>query len=187
MESLYLLIPLFFIILLIIPICFNVRIDIDGKKKRIDIILFILKIPVIKLKLLYKNNMIFLYINKKQQDLDIQLSVKQVYFINQFSTNLKDKIQIKYLDISSQIGLNDAYSTAMMCGTLNALIKTLFAFLKTKKYTATFDSKVVPKYNEDVFFIKSQICVKITIYELLYSVCVSLLSLRRRVYERSKK
>ncbi len=188
MESLYLTIPLFFIIILLIPIQTQIDIKVDGNNKKISMELCVCKIKIVTIKMLYKNNRILLYINKKQQDINIELSQKQVLFIDQFISNIKDKIQISFFDINAKIGIRyDAYQTAMLCGTLNSLIKMLFAFLKTRKPTSSFCSTVIPIYNKDKFLIKSKICAKISMSELFYSIIVSLLSVRRRMYERNKE
>lgn len=188
MESIYLTIPLFFIVLLVIPILIQIDFETDINNKNLTINLCVFKLKVLRVKLLYKNNKILLYINKKQQDLNLELSAKQVYFIDQFFSNIKDKLQVKLVQINAEIGIKDnAYGTAMYCGTLNSIIKIMFAYLKTKKFTATLTSNIIPKYNYDKFIIKSKISVKISINELLYSVVISLLSVRRRIYERDKK
>ncbi len=188
MESLYLAIPLFFIVVFLIPIIFQMDIKIDGNNKNIFVTLCVYKMKILSLKMLYKDNKVLLYINKKQQDLNIELSQKQVLFIDQFISNIKDKIQITIIEVNASIGIKDnAYQTAMTCGTLNLLIYIIFTILKTNKPTASFYSSVIPLYKEDKFLIKTKICVKISMNELLYSVVISLLSVRRRMYERNKK
>ena len=177
MESIYLTIPLFFIVLLVIPFLIQIDFETDINNKNLTINLCVFKLKVLRVKLLYKNNKILFYINKKQQDLNLELSAKQVYFIDQFFSNIKDKLQVKLVQINAEIGIKDnAYETAMYCGTLNS-----------KNFTATLTSNIIPKYNYDKFIIKSKISAKISINELLYSVVISLLSIRRRIYERDKK
>ena len=187
MESLYLAIPLFFIVLVIVYMQIKVNVEVNALAGYVLLVISLFNIKIIKIKLVYNNNKIYYFLNKKEKEINIQLSVGQVYFINQFVANIKDKTMLKYLDVNAKIGTMDAYSTAMQCGTMIALSKTLFAYLKTKKYTATLSTFIEPKFNQNIFLIKIDLCVKITLYDLLYSLIVSLVSLKRRAYERNKQ
>ena len=187
MESLYLAIPLFFIILLIIYFQIKVNSQIDVLAGYILLTLSLFKIKILKIKFMYKNNKLYFFVNKKEKEINIKLSFKQVYFVNQFISNLKDKIVLKNLNIQGKIGTLDAYKTSMQSATVLAISKTLFAYLKTKKHTTTLSSLIKPCFNQNIFLIKIDLCVKITLYDLLYSLIVSLVSIKRRIYERNKQ
>lgn len=187
MESLYLTIPLFFILLIITYFQIKISAKIDVLEGYILLTLSLFRIKILKIKLEYKSNKIYLFVNKKEKEINIKLSFKEVYFVNQFMSNLKNKIMIKNLDIQCQIGTLDAYTTAMQSATILAISKTMFAYLKTKRYTTSFSSFVKPYFNQNIFLIKIDLCVKITLYDLLYSLIVSLVSIKRRIYERTKQ
>ena len=179
--------PLFFVLILITPINFRLKIVLNVNQKMAYVSIFLWKLRIIFFKLFVRDNSIFVLTKKKKKEIEISLSIKQIYFVEQFLDNLKDKVQPKKIAVYSKIGTNNAHTTAMICGTITALIKMAFSFLKNKKPTCAMDNNITPCFNADIGIFCGYLCFSITLFDLLYSLIISLFSLKRGVYERSKQ
>lgn len=187
MESVYFLSLLFFIVILIIPINARIKSALNLYDNAAIISVFIWKFKIITIKLFVRDNSIFILTKKKKKEIEISLSIKQIYFVEQLMENIKDKLQIKKVCIYSKIGLIDAHKTAIMCGTILAVCKTFFCYLKNKKPTCSMETGMQSEFNKKVFILCSYFSSSISLFDLLYSLIISLFSLRRKQYERYNK
>lgn len=186
MESLYFLVLLFFIAIIIIPLSLRIKMALNLYESTAIVSIFLWKIKVVTLKIIVKDKSIFILTKKKKKQLEITLSIKQIYFVEQLTENLKDKLQIRKIAVYSKLGFNDAYKTSMFCGAYISLIKTLFCYIKNKKPTCSLSNYVTPCFNKDAFIVCAYLSSAISLFDLLYTLIISLFSLRRKVYERFK-
>lgn len=187
MESLYFLIPLFFVLILIFPLNISLKLCLDIHKKKGYVSIFLWKLRIILIKVVMRDDKLFIITKKKKKEIELSLSFKQIYFIDYIVENLKDKTRVKKLSINSRIGTKDAYSTAMLCGYVVSIFKWFFAYLKNQKPTASMQINVMPAYNRPVFVICMYLNLTTTLFDLIYSLIISLFSLRSKVYERAKR
>ena len=187
MESLYFLLPLFFILLLIVPLNFKIKLVFNLFENNVLISFFIWRIKISTLKITLKNNNIIIITKKKKKEVQFSLSIKQIYFVETLIDNLKNKIQAKKINVNSKIGLIDSAQTAMMCGSFISMVKIIFCYIKNKKPTCSMDNLTMPCFNKKIFIICTYLSCSITAFDLLYSVIISLFSLRRKVYEKSRR
>ena len=187
MESLYFLLPLFFIILFIVPLNFRIKLVFNLFENNILLSFFIWKIKITTLKIMVKDKNIIIITKKKKKEVQFSLSIKQIYFVETLIDNLKNKVQVRKINVNSKIGIIDSAQTAMLCGSVIAMVKTIFCYIKNKKPTCSMDNLTIPCFNKKIFIICTYLSCSITLFDLLYSVIISLFSIRRKVYEKSRR
>lgn len=186
MESLYFLIPLFFILLIILPFYFKVKVCLNMQKQNGAISIHLFKIRLLLIRFKLQNQNIVIRKKKRKQEMEFQLSEKQVRFLQQFMVQIKDKIRIKYLHSFSKIGVSDALQTALINGAINSLISVAFAYIKNNKPHVSIYVCSFPAFNRNVFVITAESKLSITILDIIYAVIMSLIIIKRsEVYERS--
>ena len=187
MESLYFLIPLFFVIVFIFPLAIRLKLAADLNHNQVIVSVFLWKIKVITIKLYIRDNKIYLLTKKKKKEIEITLSIKQIYFVEQLGENLKDKVRPKKIVFWGKIGRDDAKNTAVTCGTIIIPVKSIFSYVKNYKPTCSMQANVQPSYEQNVFMLCVYLNFSITLFDLLFSLIISLFSLRSKAYGRQSK
>ena len=138
MESLYFLIPLFFILLFSFPLLLKLKVCFT-KNNDIILSLYMFKIRLILLKVCFVNGKLFLFVNKNKKEIELSLSTKQIYFVDHLTKNIIQKMQLKKIGIFIRYGSLDAYTTAM--GMLTVLKKLFVLTLKITEELALLIQK----------------------------------------------
>ena len=181
MQSPYLLILVFVIILLIFPFQIGIKADYSPYKNLGFLAIKIFKKRIKLFEFEFEKLGIVLHTKKgkKYQPLEFNFSKRKfVYFENLFF-QFKDKAKIKYMSFVSKIGMQDAFKTAMVIGGLNQVFYSFFGFIKNDKQTATIIIQSQPEWNHKVF--EMSICFRfsVSIYEILYCLLFANLKARR--------
>lgn len=187
MESLYFLIPLFFVVLMVFPLSLRVKLALDVNKKQAITSIFLWKIKLITLKIYIKDNKLYLLTKRKKKEIEIKLSIKEIYFVESIGENLKDKTTLRKVNFYGKVGLDDAKNTAVATGSILIALKTLFAYLKNYKPTCVMSANISPCYENSVFILCAYVSFTITIFDLLFSLIISLFSLRSKAYGKQSK
>ena len=169
MQSLWLLIPLFLFLLLILPFIFEIRISYNFYKNfgTFSLKLWFIKLKVITFKIKGKKLIVRTKNNTKQ--IEISLVGPEIKLLEQFSVQIKDKIKVKKLEFHSRIGTGDAFHSAMLSSLISVLISMLWGYIKNEKDTALIDVVNHTEYKEKVFQISLLGRVSISIFDTLYS------------------
>ncbi len=187
MESLYFLLPLFFIVVVILPLNFRLKLCFNAQKGIVYVSIFLWKFKLVLFKIFPKDKNIIITTKKHKKEIEFSLSIKQIYFVEQFTNNLKSKTQIRKICVYGRVGYFDAYKTAITCATINSFIELVFCYLKNKKPTCAFKNNVCPCFNRNIMLFSLYTSLTITLFDLLYSVVISLFSLRSKKYERDAR
>ena len=182
MESLYFLLPLFFVLLILMPINFKIKTTLNADKKMIYLSIFLWKFKLVLFKIFLNDKKVILYKKKKKKEIEISLSVKQIYFVEQLSNNLKSKTQIHKISFYGKIGLSDAFNTALYCALAISIIETILCYFKNRKPTCSMQNMIMPSYNKKILLFTLYTSVSITLFDLFYSILISLFSLRSKKY-----
>ena len=187
MESLYFLLPLFFIVALVIPLNIKIKLCFNAQNEMVYVSIFLWKLKLVLFKIFSKDKSIIVTTKKHKKEIEFSLSIKQIYFVEQLTNNLKSKTQIKKICIYGKVGLVDAYKTAMACSTLITFIEIIFCYIKNKKPTCSMENNISPCFNKDIMLFSLYASFSITLFDLLYSIVISLFSLRSKKYERDAR
>lgn len=126
MQSLWLLIPLFLFLLLILPFIFEARVSYNFYKNfgTLSLKLWFIRLTVITFKVKGKKLIVRTKNNAKQ--IEISLVGPEIKLLEQFSVQIKDKIKVKKLEFHSRIGTGDAFHSAMLSSLISVLISMLW-------------------------------------------------------------
>ena len=169
MQSLWLIIPLFLFILLLLPFIFEVRISYNVYKNygTLALKLWFIKIVLITFKI--KGKTIVIRTKKDAKQIEISLIGPEIKLLEQFSVQIKDKIKVKKLEFHSHIGTGDAFQSAMLSAGISIAISMFLGYIKNFKDTAQIDIVNHANYKEKVFQISLLGRISISIFDTLYS------------------
>ena len=179
MENLYFFIPLFFVVIFCLPLLFRIKCTLNLNKKEFVASIFICKIKLYTIQAYVKGTKIFVKSKKKKQ-VDFSFKSTSVQFVENFVGNLKDKIQLKKVNVYSRIGLDDANKTATMCGAVIALTKSIFCYIKNKKPTCSMHNYISPNFKKQMQIFCLYFSFSLTLFDIVYSLIISLFGLRRK-------
>lgn len=169
MQSLWLIIPLFLFIILLLPFIFEVRISYNVYKNygTLALKLWFIKIVLITFKI--KGKTIVIRTKKDAKQIEISLIGPEIKLLEQFSVQIKDKIKVKKLEFHSHIGTGDAFQSAMLSAGISIAISMFLGYIKNFKDTAQIDIVNHTNYKEKVFQISLLGRISISIFDTLYS------------------
>jgi len=169
MNSLYYLIPVFFIILFLLPIFVKVK----ATYNLIDNVggagFFIFGLKIVSLKFSLNAFGIKIYKDDEIKKEKFDFESEEAVFMGNFLKQIKQKIHLKLLQIYYNIGLNDAFQTAMVCGYINLVIMIFFTRIKSIKPTASLFLGDNPSFNQSVFQFVFSLKISISLVDIVYS------------------
>jgi len=124
-----------------------------------------------ELKIRIKNG--YIYINHKNRERKEKISNKNINikFILKLINELYFREQMLSLNVISNFGYcNDACVTATVAGYIDVVSKTLLAKIKNNKKSAHISVNVEPKYNEDICNIRVLNVVRISVFDIIYTL-----------------
>lgn len=187
MDFLYLLIPTVLFIILFMPLFVGFKVTLDALTFSGVISIFLFKFKFHHF--IYKfDGKKFVFQEDGKDDGEFELSEQQMIFYKTLFSEVKDKTRLKTLFVFYNIGLNDAYRSAMTAGTVNAFLLIFFTAIKNQKPTASLGVYDTVSYNREVceFAIKCRISV--TIFDILYALLISYItSVREPKREKEKQ
>ncbi len=175
MESLYLIILIFFIIIFITPLGFRIKFFYDVKKNcgAISIKLWFIWIKKIKLKI--KGKKIFLIEKHKNSEIEIELNEPQIRFLRFFGSEVKDKVKIRSVMAHSKVGLDNPMFAGLFSSAVSDFILSYFAFVKNKRPSACFRLTNYTNFYAFDFIIGCCSRFSLSILDVVYSFAMSVL------------
>ena len=164
---------------------FDVRFNILKLKGVVRIVLFN-KINI-EFKIRIKNG--YIYINHKAKNRKEKISKKNVnvVFFLTLINQMYFREQFLTLDVISNFGYkNDACTTAVTCGYIDTLSKSILAKLKNNKKNSHIFVSVEPQYNQDIFNVRLTNTIRVSIVDIAYALIYTRLVMWR-YYEKNGK
>lgn len=185
MESLYLLILIFFIIILITPLGFRGKCVYSLKSNRGAISIKLWGIRIIFLKVKVKGNQILLVKNHKRSKNEIAVGKPQLRFLKFFNDEIKDKIKLRSIDGYMRVGLDNPFYSAMLSSGVSDVVLAFFSRLKTERPSASYHLTTHTSFTESNFVFGFNIRLSISILDVIYSILIAILRTRTdRLIER---
>jgi hypothetical protein len=175
MESLYLLIVVFFIILIIFPLTFDIKISYDVVENNGDLSAYLWFIPIKVARLKREGKTIILIEQHKNEELEVEIAEPQLRFLKFFYNQLRNKIKIRTLNIDSHFGIGDPFKSAMFSSALSSIILGLLARLKMKQPTASLNLDNKTDFYDNRFAVALHTRFALSIFDVVYSFLNSLL------------
>lgn len=188
MNSLYFLIPTFFIILLVLPIFLEIRVSFNVLSKSGVFCIYLFKKKLQYFIFEIDGREIRLKDEQQTQEKQIDFDSPELAFYEELSLQIKDKTRLRFLEIFYNIGLGDAYLTSLICGTLNVAILIFFSSLKNSKPTASLALYNTSSFNKTVAELAVVISLSISLFDVVYSLLNSvILSKKKSHHQKSQK
>lgn len=183
MSSLYFLIPTVIIILLVMPIFLEVRLSFNllDKSGVFCIYLFRKKLQYFKFEI--EGREIKLKDEEETKEKQIDFDSPEIALYEEFSTQIKDKTRLRFIEVFYNIGLNDAFLTSMVCGVINIAVLIFFTSLKNKKPTASLQLYNTSSFNKKVANLATVINLSISLFDVVYSFIISVILSKKKMKE----
>ena len=101
--------------------------------------------------------------------MELDISGDDLLIFEYFGMQIKDKIRLKELFVFYNLGVGDAFESAMLGGFLNVAVLTFFTTLKSKKPTASLGIYDTISYNKSIFEIALKGKISISLIDIAYS------------------
>ena len=179
MESLYFLIPLFFVVIFVLPLLISVKLSVNLHNKIGVVSVHLFRFRLVLMLFRYENNKIIIKTKKKKKEMEMELTDKQKRFAEQFIVQMKNKINVRSIMAYTRIGTNDAFANSLISGFFNSVFASVLGYVKNNKKNAKIDVISYPAYNQELFVVC--VCGKISfsIFDLLYSLIMSFTIIKR--------
>lgn len=186
MSSLYFLIPTVIIILLVMPIFLEVRLSFNllDKSGVFCIYLFRKKLQYFKFEI--EGREIKLKDEEETKEKQIDFDSPEIALYEEFSTQIKDKTRLRFIEVFYNVGLNDAFLTSMVCGVINIAVLIFFTSLKNKKPTASLQLYNTSSFNKKVANLATVINLSISLFDVVYSFIISVILSKKKMQEMKK-
>lgn len=178
---------LIIIVTLIMPIPVNTKIAFNILKLSGEINIQVLRVFKYKRRVRFKNG--YLYITRKGRTKREKISSKNfnIAYAIQFVRQVYFRLILKSLTFVGEEGYyNNAMISAMGAGTVDLISKCVFARIRHNKKSAHIVMRNEAKYNQDCLNFKIEGIITISIFDIIYSIVNSYLSLKGGNYERKK-
>ena len=168
MESLWLLIVLFFIFILIIPQVFKFYVAYNPLENKGLLILKLWFINILYFSFQIRPSGIIVRTRKKRKQIEYAFNDPTIKFYKDFSRQIQQKLKLKYVDLYSKIGTGDASQSAILGGMCNALYNAIGAKIKNKKKSCTVIINSHTEFKERVFDVSVFSNLSIALFDFIY-------------------
>ncbi len=166
-------------------ISFNIRFNIL-RLKGIVIIKIFNKIKF-EFKIRIKNGYIYINHKNKLRKEKITNSNFNIIFIINLLNQLYFREQFLSFYFKSNFGyVLDSCVTAVICGYIDVIGKSFLSKLKNNKKSSHIFIDIEPQYNQDIFNIRLENTIRMSIFDILYSLVYTLVEVWRK-YEKDRK
>ncbi len=117
------------------------------------------------------------------EDMALDFNSPQVAFIKEFTSQIKDKTRLRFLELYYNIGLDDAFLTSMVCGFIDVAALIFFTSLKNKKPTASLAIYDTVSYNKKVAEMAVELNLTLSLFDLAYSFVNSVILSKKKSRE----
>ena len=180
LESLYFLIPAVFILILVSPLFLKLNVAFNVLNQTGSLSIMINKFRVLYYKIIIKDKKIILENDKGVEVQEFGEDDPELLFVEELIKQLKDKIKLKDLLVFYNIGLLDAFTSAMVAGYINLILTIIFCGIKSEKPTANLNIYDTVSYNREIAEVMVLLKISISIFDILYSMLLALILSKKR-------
>lgn len=174
------------IFLLIIPIPIKVKLSFNILRLSGEVFVRVLKIFKIKVRVRFRGSYVYVSSKKKTKREKLTSKNYNVVFLMQFIRQLYFRIIFTQLEFMCEVGYyNDALTTALGSGVVDIVSKGLSARILHNKKSAHIFINNEAKYNQDCLNMKLECQVKISLFDVIYTIVNTLWSIKGEQYERN--
>jgi len=137
----------------------------------------------LEFKFRVKNGYIYIYFNNKERKEKIDKKNINIVFITNLIKQLYFRHQLLNCNLTSNFGfVLDSMVTATTCGLIDVVSKCVLCKVKNNKKSAHIFVEVNPKYNEDIFNLRINYEMRMSVVDIIYTfVCTIIETLRDKI------
>lgn len=180
MQSLYFLIPVVIVVVLLFPLKFQVRLTFNLESLSGVLCLYVFKIKVKYYHYQIKGKNIILKNEKETRMKEFEFDEKQLIIADIFRKQVKNKARLKELFIFYNLGLGDAFESAMVGGLINTVFTIMFTTIKNSRPTASMGIYDTISYNREIFEIAGKGSISISLFDVVYSLIMSVILIKNK-------
>ena len=180
----YLLIPFFIILIFFISVKIEGRISFNVLEKSGAFGIFVFGIKVEYQQFWIENKKI---ITKKENELEsheLNTQSKEVIFFEMLGHEIKDKTRLKEFFVFYNLGVGDAFASAMVGGTINVFLLSVMTAIKNSKPTASMGVYDTISYNKKICQFALKTSMSISLFDVVYSLVRSVILTRKKTNEK---
>lgn len=177
----YLFIPFVIILLFFIPVRLEGRISFNLLERSGAFGIFVFGIKVDHEQFWVEHKKI---ITKKENSIEkheLNTKSKDYLFSKFFIFEIKDKTKLKEFFVFYNLGVNDAFESAMLGGLFNALLLILMAKVKNEKPTASTGVYDTISFNQQVCQLSTRGLMTISLFDVVYSFIRSVILTKKEL------
>lgn len=182
----YLLIPFFVILILFIPIKVHARFSFNLLDMSGALGLFLYKIKLTHQLIWLEHKKIFTMKDNEIERKEFDFESKEAIFFQKLIGEIKDKVRLKELTVNYNLGVGDAFESAMIGGSINAVLLSVMSVIKNSKPTASLGVYDTISYNREVCQFALKTTMSITLFDIVYSLLVSVILTKKTISEKKK-
>ena len=130
----------------------------------------------LELKFRVKNGYIYIYFNNKERKEKLDKKNINIVFISNLINQLYFRHQLLNCNLISNFGfVLNSMATATTCGLIDVFSKAVFAKVKNNKKSAHIFVDVNPKYNEDIFNIRLNYEMRMSVVDIIYTLAFTII------------
>ena len=176
----YLFIPFFIIILFFLPIKLEARVSFNVLNFSGAIGVFLYKKKLMHQQFWIKGKKIITQNENEIETKEMDFDSQEIIFIETLTNEIKDKTRLKEMSVFYNIGVNDAFLSAMVAGLVNFVIVSLFTNIKNQKPTASLYLNDTISYNREVCQFAIKLILSISLFDILYSFLHSIIISKKK-------
>ena len=176
------------IIILIVPIQLKIHFKYDVLRNRgfFELKLWIFNLKFYRFK--FKNGQILLKNRKETKQIDIEINMENVDYVNELQKQLFRRLYLKYFKVFLTIGSDkNASGVAMLGGVANTLLAVLKAYVKTHKPTSDFAYRVYPQFDQSNGVVTLRTSFSISITNILISLIRAKIILNKKKEQKNER
>lgn len=179
----FVLLIIFFLLIIPIPLKFKISFNILKLSGKVFFRVF--KIFQFKIRVRFRGAYVYITTKKKTKREKLTSKNYSVVFIMEFLKQIYFRLVLTQLHFSSEVGYyNSAFTSALAGGGIDIISKCVFSrILNDKKSAHIFINNEV-KYNQDCLNFNIDCQVKISLFDIIYSIINTLWSLKGEKYEK---
>ncbi len=181
----YLLIPFFIILVLFIPVRVEGRVSFNVFERSGAFGVFVYGIKVEYQQFWLENKKI---VTKKDNELEshvLNIESKGFLYLKTLALQVADKSRLKEFFVFYNLGIKDAFKSAMLGGYINVFLLSFMATIKNIKPTASMGVYDTISYNDKVCQFATRMLLTISLLDVVYSLLRSVI-LTKKLSSKSK-
>lgn len=169
------------LLVLVLPLKFNVYLNLNVLKNRGYIKLKLFSIKFLYFKLKYKNKKIILNNIKTTKEINLDINKQNIDFMNELQAQLVKRLYLKNLKLYLNVGVKEnPFANAMLGASLEVLLSIVSSIIKFHKPTADVNYKICTYYEKNIGIINIDFAISISITNLIISLLRSKLIIKRK-------